>query len=62
MLLRDHLPNSRHGVPHWPCLGTWTGELENTRPRRETNVLESAMRSRIQSVGFYLCIDYEDSS
>ena len=62
MLLRDHPLKSRHGVPNWPPVGTWIGELENTCLRSEINVLESAMPSRIQSVGFYLCIDYEDSS
>ena len=30
MLLRDHRLNSRHGVPNWPPVGIWIGELENT--------------------------------
>jgi hypothetical protein len=33
MLLRDHPLKSRHGVPNWPPVGTWIGELENTHPK-----------------------------
>jgi hypothetical protein len=63
MLLRNHPPKSRHGVPNWPSLGAWTGELEHTPPKKELGVLKPLVPSRIQSVdSFLLCIDYEDSS
>ena len=62
MLLRDHPLKSRHGVPNWPPVGTWIGELENTRPKGNRrsqvgNTFPYPTRRR-----FFLCIDYEDSS
>jgi len=62
MLLRDHPLMSRHGVPNWPSVGTWIGELENPCPKGKIGVLKSIIPSRIQPVRFFLCIDYEDSS
>jgi hypothetical protein len=63
MLLRDHPPQSRRGVPNWPAVGTWICELENTGLKRKIGALKRPIPSRIQSVdSFLLCIDYEDSS
>jgi hypothetical protein len=63
MLLRDHPPKSRHGVPNCSPVGTWIGELEHTRLKGEIGVLKPLVPSRIQSVdSFLLCINYEDSS
>jgi hypothetical protein len=63
MLLRDHPPKSRHGVPNWLPVQAGIRELDNTRPNGEIGVLKSEIPPSIQSAdGSFLCIDYEGSS
>jgi hypothetical protein len=49
MLLRDHPPKSRHGVPNWLPVQTGIRELDNTRPNGEIGVLKSEIPPSIQS-------------
>jgi hypothetical protein len=62
MLLRDHPFFRYYGVPSWPPVWTWSGGLENNRPKGEVGILIKVELSNILPADrCFLYIDHEGS-
>jgi hypothetical protein len=62
MLLRVHPLMSRHGVPNWPPVWTWTDGREDKRPRGEIGILKAVFLSNVKPADrCFLYIDHEGS-
>jgi hypothetical protein len=64
MALRNHPLLNYRGVPSWPPIWTFTGGLENKRPRREEiGILKEVTISNVQPADrCFLYIEHEGSS
>jgi hypothetical protein len=64
MLLRNHPLLNYHAAPSWPPVWTFTGGLENERPRREEiGILREVTISDIQPADrCFLHIEHEGST
>ena len=63
MLLRNHPLLNYHGFLSWPPIWTWTGGLENDRPKGEIGILTSVQESNVLPADrCFLYIDHEGSS
>jgi hypothetical protein len=63
MLLREHPLFRYHNIPSWPPVWTWTGGLDNERPRGEIGILRRVELSNVLPADrCFLYIEYEGSS